>query len=283
MSEAAIEPTLEQQLYGAGKTTEESDTEEGTPDEAVESAEGDGALATEDADNEESDTEDGTPDDEESEGDGYEQRFKDTQAKLTETSQALADLKQEYANQVGELTETGMQLQDKLAEVESTAQFYATIAQQDLAQLRQVNVQQLNQEQYAQWQQQVGLAERRFGMLQQRLDAVKRQSHQVKEDAITRAAKISRAQLVRSIDNFDEAYPEIGKFAVSQGVDPRVFKEITDPGLIKIIHGYMQATAQPDAIEKVVSQTQAKRKMPTARRPQKPAPQTLAEKLYGSN
>ena len=279
MSEVT-ESTVEEKMYG-DETTDELDTE-GTPGDSVEDAEDDGALAAEGKDEDDSDTDDGTPDEDESSDDSFEQRYKDTQAALTEKSQELATLKEEMAQQAGQLTETGLELQERLNEVQQVAEFYAQIADQDVMMLRQQNVQAMSQEQYAQWQAGMNAAGQRSQMLKQRLDQVKAHNEKVREDSINRAAQIPRAQLVRSIDNFDEAYPEIAKYAVQEGVNPTVFKEITDPGLIKIIHKAMSVDSAPDAIEEVVKKTQAKRKLATARKTPKPAHKTLADKLYGS-
>jgi hypothetical protein len=277
--EPVVETPISEKLYEEPES--ELDTE-GTPsDEEV--AEDDGALAADKAEDEESDTDDdGTPDDEESDDDGYEQRFKDTQAKLTEASQALAELKKARAEEAGQVTEASIELNERLTEVEGMAQFYADIAEQDLKSLSQVNVRQLSQEEYAQWQQQSAAAQQRSMLLKQRLDQVKAYTKQAKEGASKRTAQVARAQLLHSIDNFDEVYPEIAKFAVDYGVSRAVMQEITDPGLIQLIHEFRNMKSQPDAIEEVTKKARPKRKLPSARVAPKPAPKTLADKLYGS-
>ena len=275
----------------------ETDTDSGTPGtesvfnrgkfegelrQALE-AEADGAEATTETDNEESDTDDGTPDDEESEEGGYEQRYKDTQAKLTETSQQLSDLKSEYSQSIGQITDARLELEEKLSTVGQQVEFWENVAQYDLQQLGQVNVQQLNQEQYAQWQQQVQAANARAAQVNAAREQYIQQAKAARDEALKREVTVSRSVLTRTIDNFDEVYQEIGQFAVDNGVNPRVFHEITDPGLIRLLHKAMSDAKEPDAIEKVVTKTQAKK------RPARSAdgrfasskPKSLAEKLYG--
>jgi len=238
---------------------EETDTDDGTPEDSMESeVDADGALATTEDDEFESDT-DSTPDDDETEGGGYEQRFKDTQAALTEKSQEFSDLKTEYSDRVGALTQAEFDVNDKFGEAEQVATFWSNIAQQDLMQLQQVNVQQLNQQQYAQWQQQVGMATQKANQLNQALANTQQQTKKIKDEQMQRQVAVSRAELDRSIDNFGEVYGDIGKYAIESGVDPKVWQDITDPGLVKILHKAMVASNQPDAIETVTTKTKAKK------------------------
>jgi len=237
---------------------DELDTD-GIPNEDVESEAGDdGALAITDNDDDDSDT-DGIPDEEESDEGDYEQRFKDTQASLTETSQELSELKTEYSERAGALTLAEFSVEDKLVEAEQVAGFWSNVAQQELQQLHQVQVQGLNQEQYANYQQALATAQQKAGYLNQALENTQKQSMAVKDENMRRVVAASKAELSTSIDNFNEVYPDIGKFAVDSGVNPKVWQEITDPGLVKILYKAMQASAAPDAIETAVTKTKAKK------------------------
>lgn len=243
--------------YGEGPTTEETDTD-GTPEDTVESeAETDDGSATEGTDDEDSDTDDGTPEDEAEGDDGYEQRFKDTQAKLTETAQELSRVRQEQAEVMAEYKRQSFELQDKFKDAEQLSGFLAQAAQSDLARLQQVNPQTLNQQQFAQWQQELAYHTQKAQGLYQTYQQAQARAKEVHESALTREAAVSREYLVRAIDNFDAEYPLMGQFAESQGISSSVFREITDPGLIKLIHRVMKSESQEDVIEKVVKKTKA--------------------------
>lgn len=260
-NQAALEEEYGEGDNAGDVAVDELDTDNGIPGDSMESEdEDDGALSADDTDDEESDTDDdGIPDDEELDGGDYEQRFKDTQAELTEKSQELAAVKADLAERIGEFTQAEFGMQDKMAEVEQTATFLHNMVNQELMQLQQVNVQQLSQEQYAQWQQAAQVAQSKSVKVNQALEYMKTQQAQAKESASNREVKVARAQLEASIDGFQEQYPKIGEYAINAGVNPRVFKDITDPGLIKLLHKAMTVESAPDTIEKVVTKRKAKK------------------------
>lgn len=254
---------FEEEYAGDAGPIDELDTDDsGTPDDSVESdAEDDGALAATDTDDDDSDTDDdgSTPDDEDAEEGGFEKRYKDAQAELTRKSQELADIKSEFASQAGEITDARFALQEQTEAVEQVSQFWATMAQNDLQRLQGVNVSTLDQAQYAQWQQQLTAAQHRAGQLNQALAETQKRAQQAKQTAIQRESAIARARLTKVISDFDTVYPEIGKYAVSRGVNPKVFNQITDPGLIEIIHEAMSSNAAGDTIEKLKHKPKAKK------------------------
>jgi len=254
-------------------TTDEVSTPAG--DEVLEASD-DGALAADDT------TEDtgeaSTPEDEEVVG--FEKRYKDLQAEFTQRTQELSQLKSEVGEREAEITRRAYDLQDRFDEQQQVAEFLAAQYQGEFNQLQQVNVQQLNQQQYAQWQQAIQQASRRAQQTGQTLEGIKARGREIREGNVRRQAAVARASLVRTIDDFDAVYPEIHKHAVAQGVSADVFREITDPGLIRIIHEHRQMKSQPDVIKKV---TQQARKVPSAvAKARTPAaqPKTLAQKLY---
>ena len=48
-------------------------------------------------------------------------------------------------------------------------------------------------------------------------------------------------------------------FALANGVNPKVWNELTDPGLMVLLHKMMTESSQPDAIETVKTKTKAKK------------------------
>jgi hypothetical protein len=239
---------------------EVSDTSDGIPEESLESEAGvDSELATEESEETEADTEDGTPDEETDEEGGYESRYKELQATYTETTQELASIKSERANEAAEHVQATQGLDDKYAEAEQMAGFYVNLAGQELAHLNQYSPQNMTQEQYAQWQQQMNAAQGRKQQFEQRLGMVKAQADEARGNEQSRAVAVSRARLERSIDNFDEAYPKMGEYAVSRGVSPKVFQDITDPALIELINDAMKLSEAPDTIDVVSKKTKAKK------------------------
>ena len=246
--------------YGEIEDRGEPDTQKSIPEKPMESEAGDdGALAVSETDELESDTEDGIPDEGEEEVTDYEQRFKDTQASLTEKSQELSQLRQEQSEAMAEITSIRFDLTDRMNEAEQVASFWANQAQADVQRLQQVNPQQLTQEQYGQWQQQMAAVQHRANQLNQALAQTQQQSKKARDEAMNREAAIARASLERTIDGFQEVYPEIGKYAIEQGVNPRVWRDITDPALVRILHRAMQAEAQPDTVETLTKKTLTKK------------------------
>jgi len=268
-------------MYGTTQT--ETDTDSGIPDDAGDLGAGDDdAPAVTDADDGESDTDDSTPDETDAEEATYEKRYKDLQAEFTERTQELSHLKTEMAESQAEVTRATFELQDRYSEQEQVANFLMNQARGEFQQLQNVNVRQLNQQQYAQWQQAIAAAGQKAQQVTQTFEHIKARAKELRDGARSREAAIARAQLTHSIDNFDEAYPKIGQYAVSEGVNPQVFKEITDPGLIKIIHKAMSLTSQPDVIKKVITKQQSMPSKAQVAKSRTPAaqPKTLAEKMY---
>lgn len=237
----------------------DSDIEHDIPDDSLESDAGDdGALAATDQTEDDSDIDEDTPEGSDVDEGAFEDRYKELQATYTETSQELSALRKEMTDQAEEFTRARFDIQDKVLNVEKAAEFWANMAQGDLQRLEQVNVSQLNQEQYTQWQQQRQIAVQIAQQRHQALALTQEQAQAALKTVTDREVQISRSRLERSIDDFDNAYPEIGKFAVSQGVNQQVFRDIKDPGLIELIHRHMKTVGQPDAIKTIKTKTKAK-------------------------
>lgn len=275
------QPDMATRMYGNTEAEPDSDTATPETDEVL-GADGDDPSATTETEGDESDTGDGTPEEEESDESGYEQRFKDTQAKLTETAQELAQVRAEIADSAADIERARFEYQDKLANQEQVSQLLYQKAFGQYQQLQQVNPATLTQQQFTQWQQQLAHAGREAQEMQQLVQQLQGRSKEVAEQAKARDVAIARATLTRKITDFDAVYPEIGKFAVSKGVNQKVFEQITDPGLILILHEAMKAVTHPDVIETVTKQRQSTApRQSQAKRVQSDAtPKTLEQKMY---
>ena len=253
---------LEAEYSGDGNRPVEVSDVEDTPDLTAESEDGDdGVLSAEDTDETESDVED-TPEEEESENIPWEQRYKDSQIDIQESREAakvateqLDSLRSEESEAMAEITGARFELQDLAQKNEQIAQHWANKAQMDVQRARSINFANIPPEQVAQAQQWQQNAEINYQRTQQELNQTIEQAGKARADALSREAAISRAKLTREIPNFDEVYPELGKFAVSQGVNPKVFQELVDPGMIKLMHKLMTLSASPDTIETLKTTT----------------------------
>ena len=250
------------------KPVEASDLEE-TPDLTAESevAEDD-AVATDGTEEEESDL-DETPEEEESEHTDWEKRYKDSQIDIqesreaaTQASEELSRVRSEESDTYAQMTSARYELEDRTKESEQIAQYWANKAQADVQRARSINYAQVPPEQISQAQQWQQQAEINYQQTQQALNHTIEQGKKLREDSLSREAAISRSRLTRDIPNFDTVYPDIGKFAVEQGVNPQVFKDIVDPGLIRLINRAMNMSATPDIIE---TTKQNKAKAPKSR------------------
>ena len=250
------------------KPVEASDLEE-TPDLTAESevAEDD-AVATDGTEEEESDL-DETPEEEESEHTDWEKRYKDSQIDIqesreaaTQASEELSRVRSEESDTYAQMTSARFELEDRTKESEQIAQYWANKAQADVQRARSINYAQVPPEQISQAQQWQQQAEINYQQTQQALNHTIEQGKKLREDSLYREAAISRSRLTRDIPNFDTVYPDIGKFAVEQGVNPQVFKDIVDPGLIRLINRAMNMSATPDIIE---TTKQNKAKAPKSR------------------
>lgn len=270
MSESNVSPMegirqrIEERLEAESSSSEpeavpetESDLDE-TPELSAESeVSEDGALAADETEVDEEDL-DETPESE-AEGDTvWEKRYKDTQAEYTKVSEELSRFRAEESQVFADMTGARYELEDKLTQGEQMAQYWANKAMAEVQQARQVNFANVPPDQIAQAQQWVQQTEAKFQQTQQELQRTMEAAKQAREDALAREAKISRARLTREIRDFDTVYPEIGKFAVDQGVNPAVFRDIVDPGLIRIINMAREMAGTPDAIETVTKKPKAK-------------------------
>jgi hypothetical protein len=246
-----------------GQPVEASDLEE-TPDLTAESeADEDDASATGDTTDDESDLEE-TPEEEPLDEVTWEKRYKDSQIDIQESREAasvageeLSRIRSEESDTYAQMTSARFELDDRTKESEQVAQYWANMAQADVQRARSINFALVPPDQVAQAQQWQQQAEIKFQQTQQALNHTIEQGKKLRDDSLSREAAISRARLTREIPDFDAAYPEIGKFAVDQGVNPQVFKDIVDPGLIRLLNRAMNMSATPDIIE-TTKQTKAK-------------------------
>lgn len=275
-------------LYGADEAApEDADTGDSTPgDEGVLGADGDDTSATDESSDESTDTGDGTPEDEEEADGGFEQRYKDLQAEFTVRTQELSSLKATMAEAQAEVTRTTFVLRDRYEEQEQMSAYLMRVAQTELQQLQQVNVQQLNQQQYANWQQAIQTAGQKAQGVTEAYKQIAAKAKELREGTRAREAAIARAALTLAIDDFDSVYPDIGKFAVDYGVNPQVFKTTTDAGIIRMIHELMTLKSQPDAIKKLAPKKQAvaaKQGKIAKHRTAAPIPKTREQIMYPSS
>lgn len=251
-----------------GNTVDESDTlDEGTPDESMESDAGaDGALAADTTDETEADIDDDTPAESESDAGVWEERYKDTQAKLTETSQELSRMRSEESEAFGELTGARFEMNQHLDKAKAVAEYWGSLAEASVRKARAIDFSQVPPDQIGQAQQFVRQAEIQYQQTMQQMQQTLGQVEQAKKEATAKEVAIARAQLTRQIPDFDTGapgqtgYDRIREFAVQSGVNPQVMNDITDPGLIALIHGAMTVSSAPDTIETVTKKTQVKRK-----------------------
>lgn len=263
------------------KAVEESDIQEDTPDLTAESeVSEDDALATDSTDEDDSDL-DETPDDDEAGNTDWEKRYKDSQIDIQESREAattsmeeLSRIRAEESDTYAQMTSARYELEDRTKESEQIAQYWANMAQADVRNARSINFAQIPADQVAQAQQWQQQAEIKFQQTQQALKHTVEQGKKLRDDSLSREAAISRARLTREIPDFDQRYPEIGKFAVEQGVSPEVFRDIIDPGLIRLLDRAMTLSVTPDIIE---TKKQAKAKAPRSRSTQDP-PRSLDSK-----
>ena len=254
---------LEAEYSGKDKPVEASDVED-TPDLTAESeVSEDDALTTDGTDEDESDL-DETPEEDEPEHTDWEKRYKDSQIDIQESREAaseagdeLSRIRAEESDTYAQMTSARYELDDRTKESEQVAQYWANMAQTEVQRARSINFAQVPPEQVAQAQQWQQQAEIKHQQMQQALKHTIEQGTKLREDSLSREAAISRARLTREIPDFDTVYPDIGKFAVDQGVDPQVFKDIIDPGLIRLLNRAMNMSATPDIVE-TTKQTKAK-------------------------
>lgn len=273
MSEEQVQQSFEERLtarleaeYAGKDAVEAVEVEEpveeldatGTPDNDAESeADDDGVLAEDDTEEESSDLDEETPEQESEEYVVLEKRFKDTQAALHEKSEELSKLRKEVSESIADITRTKFDLVDRTSESEQIARYWHDKALAQVQQARAINFAQVPPEQVAQAQQFIQNAEANYQQVSNELKQTMEQGKKLRDEAISREAAISRAQLTRDIPDFDAVYPELGKFAVDSGVNPKVFQEIVDPGLIKLINKAMTLSREPDTVE-TLKQTKAK-------------------------
>lgn len=269
-AQADAQARLEAEMGGADDGVvvpgDELDQGDLAPGDLTESEAGDdGALASDGTEEEDSDLGEEAPDDDETESTDWEKRYKDSQQHIEATSaerdQAVEEVqrvREESAAVFAEMTDARYQLTDQLTEVQQTAEFYNNLAQQEVMRARQINFAAIPAHQVAQAQQYRQAAEVKYQQTAQALEQAKANAARATSDALAREAQISRAQLTREMPDFDTVYPQLGEFAISEGVNPKVFKDIVDPGLIRLINKAMKMTQTPDVIETVTKKPKAK-------------------------
>lgn len=292
MVEAVVAPLVQPGSEGEGllsnaTTSKGPDTAQGTPAPLEDQADGDSASATAGDEAAESDIENDTPDEDGSEEGGFEKRFKDTQAKLTETSQELSDLsgkydalREEHAGSIAAVAEASHSLRARAQEVDGILQQIAQPVAHQLQQLNSMQVSGLSQEQYGQWQ------ATRQGLEQQLqgLNQMIRRAQSAYAEAHEREQTVTQRTLDTLIPDFAGKEDAIYQHALKKGISERTLRVLNDPYVINLIEEDRLRSESPDAIREVQrTGTGKRRQAPSTTRPPAPAPKTLAEKLYGKS
>lgn len=250
---------LENEIGGGGGAVEEEAPVEGLPPESMESEAVD--MADSQPELEAEDTEDGIPEDENEEHlTEWEKRYRDAQSELTKYQQTKEQDAREHAEAMEEVIRARYTLEDTLKNQQQQGEYLVQMATANADQYRNINWSQVPPDQLPVLQQQAQQAFLQEQQFKNTLAQRQSEAQAAREEALRREALIARQRLVRTIPDFDSAYPQMAKYAAERGLSPSKFGEITDPALMEMIHDSMRMRKAPVEVEK-----KTKAKLPKSR------------------
>ena len=251
----------------------EAPEEIGTPDPVTDMAEVDeqSEMEAEATETEEviDESHDETPDDDDSDVD-WQKRYKDLQSEYTRLTQTREEFESEMAQGLTDVKRREYELQDKLTEAHTHAEILMNAMRGQANQYREMNWQQVPADQLPQVKAAADAAFAQEASVNQALEHIKNQREQQYRVSMEREADLARTRLTKTIPGWsNEVYGEIGEYAHSRGLDPELFKTITNPAVIEMFHDSMQYRSAGSKAKTVskrkASKPQAQNKPVTAR------------------
>jgi len=162
----------------------------------------------------------------------------------------------DYRRKTHKLSQDSRAVESNAEEVKATAEYYANMAQQKLAQFNNVNWQELQTqpERYQQAQQAFAKAQQELRFHEQAVEQVKKRSEEMRSQHQSQVAEHSRGVLMHQIPNWGgEVYQQLRDFAEKEyDYSSDEFDEIVDWRPMKMIHDAWQATNTKKEAAKVV-------------------------------
>ena len=254
---------------GEAEPVEDSALDTETPENTAESEdEADGALSVDETEEEDSALDDETPDDDDAEVVNWELRYNDQQSELTKLQMSRKDDESEHASAMASNLSVQHELEDLMEKQEQQGRFLAEAMTANANQFRNIDWSRVPQDQVQAVQQKAHQAFAQEQQVQGAYNQMLETQNAERDKGMKRQAAIARQRLTRSIPDFDKAYPEIGSYAVSRGMNADAFNKITDPALIEMINDSMSLHNAPETVK---PKNQPRAKAPKSRiTPDKP-------------
>ena len=212
------------------------------------------------------DPEDGTleasADDDTAEGHDWEKRYQDLRSEYDRVTGAREEMTSEHAEAMGETLRLRFDLEDRLSEATGRAEYMANVMSGNANQYRNINWSQVPPEQLPQVQAQ---AQQALQMEQQATAAweqIKGETDKAKSEVKQREAAIAKTRLKRTIGLDNEVYGQLREHAVTSGMSPQEFNEITNPVIIEALFSQMQMRAAGNTVQ---TKNKRKAKVPRGR------------------
>ena len=179
----------------------------------------------------------------------WEKRYNDLRSEYDRVTGTRKEMEQEHAETMGETLRLKFELEDRLQEAVGRAEYMANVMSGNAARFRNINWSQVPAEKLAEVQSQ---AQQALAMEQQAKSAwqqIKSQSDEAKAHMKQREAAIAKTRLKRTIGLNNEVYSKLREHAVSLGMAPDTFNELTDPVIIEGLHALMQMQTAGNTVQ----------------------------------
>jgi hypothetical protein len=253
----AINEELKQQFESAEEIASEEDVVDGENDNASE------PEVEEEAELEEEPAEES---DDEEEAESVEVRLErvekeraELEKKLSQVTANRKEIEENLSQSQARFIEMGHQMEDTLTEVKRGAEFYASLASQELQQLQQVNPAQLPPEQQSQYYAQLNQATQRSQQLQYMYQQATEREAAERDLKKKREAEVAVAVIKSKIPEWsNEHYAALGEIAGEYGFSTEEFRDITDHRMIDLLHENWKNRQAASAVKETVTQRKAK-------------------------
>ena len=199
----------------------------------------------------------------------WEKRFTDTKAELTRVQMDRQEMDSEFSDQMAGTLQLHYQLEDKLAEVETSSGFFINNLSNQITNMEQAfSSGQIGPDQLAQarqhYQQLINSRNQMVGHVNQ--------AKQVKDEAEAqrkkRESEVTRVRLSRSIPGWSrDKYAEMREYAIGRGYTNEQFEDQTDHRFFELIHDSMTLHQTQNTIQNVENKRVATQRVRGQRKP----------------
>ena len=198
-------------------------------------------------------------DDDEDSTEDYRAKYTELEKEYRRVTENRKKREQEHAEAMSNFVRSKHEFEDTITEAKRGAEYYANLANQQVAQFQNINWSQVPPDQVQNLQMQAAQAQQFAHQRMQEFESLKQWEQERRDQLRSREAEMAVARLRASIPEWsNEHYQALGEVAREAGFSPEEYGEITDPRIIELLHYRWKTEQAVKGVKKTVKQRKAK-------------------------